>query len=209
MNIIEPPMYNLGMSIVIAEITKDGILFSADKRLTNSEDGTYEDTFMKAFSVGNRVVIGIVGKRVLYPQLYSKVLNRHASVLASKPVRECATWIAESLSDFHDLENDPPEIKLIVSGYDGGQPEIYETCITDMVGLPIDRNPYFVTKDHVSYEITEEGLNVVRKYSYNKTSYKKALENHDHIIRVDMKEDISISEVFDSYLIKSNSIISL
>lgn len=57
------------------------------------------------------------------------------------------------MSGLHDLKNDPPEIKLIVSGYDGDNPAIYEIHVTSEVGAPINRSPYVITKDRITYDL--------------------------------------------------------
>lgn len=209
MNIVTPPMYNLSMSIVISEVTESGILVSADKRITDSKGRAYEDNCLKAFPVANRVVVGMTGKRVENPTKYKNILDRHSGALTDKTVKDCAKWIAEVMSDLHDLENDPPEIKLIVSGYDGNNPVIYEIHVTDEVGVPVSCGPYVVTNDRTHYEITDKSVNVVQKYPYNKTSYEKALKSHRSIIKETSKEEISVSEEFDSYLIKPSGIVSL
>lgn len=206
MNIVIPPVYNLSMSIVISEVTDDGILVSADKRITDSENGTYEDTCIKAFPVGGRVVIGITGKRVEDPKKYKRVLDRYSSALTGKTVKDCAKLIAEVMSDFHDLESDPPEVKLIVSGYDENKPAIYEIHITNEVGVPVDRTPRKVTDDPISYDLTSGSLKPISKRPYSKTSSKTALKNHRRIITEVSEKDVSVSEEFDSYLIKPDGI---
>ena len=206
MNIIILPMYNLGMSIVIAQVTKDGILFSADKRITNAKDESYEDNCMKAFPVGDRVVVGVVGKNVNDPKIYQKVLNRRSKDLAHQTVRDCTVWIAESISDLHDLENDPPEIKLVVSGYNDSNPAIYEIRVTGEVGMPIDRTSGISTDDEISYDLTEGSLKIIQKREYAQTSYEKTLKEHRNIIRENSEKNVSISRSCDSYLIKPDSI---
>ena len=202
-------MYNLSMSIVISEVTESGILVSADKRITDSKGGAYEDNCLKAFPVANRVVVGMTGKRVENPTKYKNIIDRHSGALSDKTVKDCAKWIAEVISDLHDLENDPPEIKLIVSGYDGNNPVIYEIHVTNEVSAPIDRTPYMSTDDHISYDLTGGSLKTVRKRVYSQTSSEKALENHQNIIKEASKKDVSISEEFDSYLIKSDGTTSI
>lgn len=199
-------MYNLGMSIVIAQVTKDGILFSADKRITNAKDESYEDNCMKAFPVGDRVVVGVVGKNVNDPKIYQKVLNRRSKDLAHQTVRDCTVWIAESISDLHDLENDPPEIKLVVSGYNDSNPAIYEIRVTGEVGMPIDRTSGISTDDEISYDLTEGSLKIIQKREYAQTSYEKTLKEHRNIIRENSEKNVSISRSCDSYLIKPDSI---
>lgn len=194
------------MSIVIAQVTKDGILFSADKRITNAKDESYEDNCMKAFPVGDRVVVGVVGKNVNDPKIYQKVLNRRSKDLAHQTVRDCTVWIAESISDLHDLENDPPEIKLVVSGYNDSNPAIYEIRVTGEVGMPIDRTSGISTDDEISYDLTEGSLKIIQKREYAQTSYEKTLKEHRNIIRENSEKNVSISRSCDSYLIKPDSI---
>ena len=189
------------MSIVIAQVTKDGILFSADKRITNAKDDC-----MKAFPVGDRVVVGVVGKNVNDPKIYQKVLNRRSKDLAHQTVRDCTVWIAESISDLHDLENDPPEIKLVVSGYNDSNPAIYEIRVTGEVGMPIDRTSGISTDDEISYDLTEGSLKIIQKREYAQTSYEKTLKEHRNIIRENSEKNVSISRSCDSYLIKPDSI---
>ncbi len=83
---------------------------------------------------------------------------------------------------------------------------IYEVNITATVDIIVNRSPYFSTNDPISYEITNEGLNVVRKHPYNKTTCDEALKNHKSRIKEAAAENVTISEEFNSYLIKPDGI---
>jgi len=78
------------MSLIIVEVVEEGILFSADKRITCVDNNTYEDNCTKAFPLKGRIVGGVVGRNVDNPDVYRNELDGQPDNLADKTVYDCA-----------------------------------------------------------------------------------------------------------------------
>lgn len=190
---------------MIAEIAEEGIVLSADKRVTL--DGAWKDNCIKAFAVGDKTAVGIVGKQVAHPRTIKRLLNKNFDKLNGRTVYDRAVAIARVIADHDDESNIPSQMKLTVVGYDEVTPHIYEIEIMrSEVSAPKDRSPYIVSHDKIAYEITSRGLVAVHQKDYKKESYATTLKRHRKLIVETSSLNDSVSPTSDNYLITPNSI---
>lgn len=192
------------MSQVIAEITDNGILITADKRITG-DSGTFNDNCVKVFNVGNVLVVGIVGKNVLHPQTIRRHLSKNSANLVGSAYNQADT-IGKLAADLNDtLGNSIASMRIVVAVFDDTVPMIYEVRVTGTTSYkPKKRNPYFVTTDTIAYDLSEGTLG--RQNIPEERDLDVALADHSELMARKSAEDITVSATFNSYFLKADSI---
>lgn len=138
--------YDLSMTLVVANITKDGILISSDGRGRGIDPNTNEvvisNSIKKTFAY-DRFVWGLAGEGVHLPQYINNYISIHLVIKESDTSKDIATNIYKLCLEYHSIiELKQAGFDILFAGFDHKTPRIYKLTLSDGVVKVQDMGNY-------------------------------------------------------------------
>lgn len=204
LNYIVHPVYDLSVSLIVANVCQDGILVTSDRLATGTVVETGEtiinNSMQKTFAIKDLAVYGFAGHGVESPEFMDKIIQ--GKLKADMPVDQLVGTILDIIQEHHTMVKFNGTVWLLVAGFDGDIPVIYTGGIKENVRFIDGPKDYAAVGEPPEADKALSATKILPS--------KRMLQKHKEVFRkTARKRPRSVGTILNSWIITKELVRSL